>query len=217
MEDFDAMGREKKQFGAAKQKTDAQDPGALFPVELGKDGETSNLGAPGLPDMIPENPAEGETYSDSQRLTAPEWLQEKFPGQDMALILPYYIKRHDPEYYTCIENSGWSRGVEAALNDEHVTDYVQRAIDNGLEEYIWHSAMDEGVCARCAENDGKRFRYKVTPPGGHPGMAAGCRCWAEPMAKSVRPQKSKTKSGGCLMLALQLLCVAALVVCVLVL
>lgn len=147
-----------------------------------------------------------------------EWLREKFPDEDVTRLVPYYAKGYGPEYYACIETGGWRRGTDAALNEEGMLESVKRAQESGLVEYIWHSAMDDRVCPRCAANNGKVFRYDIMPPGGHPGLAAGCRCWAEPKTstrKAPSPRKGAGKGGtGCLvptLLTLMACCALALV------
>lgn len=46
-------------------------------------------------------------------------------------------------------------------------------------KYIWHTAQDEKVRQDHAIRNGKVFDYSQPPPGGNPGEAYNCRCWAE--------------------------------------
>ena len=47
--------------------------------------------------------------------------------------------------------------------------------------YIWRTHQDKKVRPDHAQREGIIFRYDSPPPGGNPGEAYGCRCWAEPL------------------------------------
>lgn len=162
---------------------------------------------PDLPDLPDTSALSGEDGAAQRSTAILGWLREKFPTEDVTRLAAYYGKGYSADFYSCIENGGWGRGVDAALNEEAVQESVQRALGNGLVEYVWRSAMDERVCPRCAANNGKTFRYDTTPPGGYPGLAAGCRCWAEPVAsRRKKRQTGKGKGGfGCLLPVLLML------------
>lgn len=59
--------------------------------------------------------------------------------------------------------------------------------------YIWRCQMDDKVRLSHLENHGKIFSWDERPPGGHPGEAYGCRCFAQPLyspdAPVMRPQE----------------------------
>jgi uncharacterized protein with gpF-like domain len=63
----------------------------------------------------------------------------------------------------------------------------QRAEAAGATEYIWSTSGDERVCAICAANDGKRFRYARAPDPGHPGEHRACPAgWCRCVARAIR-------------------------------
>ncbi len=74
---------------------------------------------------------------------------------------------------------------------ERVQTRLQRNLDAcrqawvGVEEYIWRSRDDDKVRAEHAEYDDRVFRWDSPPPGGHPGTAYGCRCYAEPIKPRI--------------------------------
>lgn len=52
-----------------------------------------------------------------------------------------------------------------------------RALEAGLEEYVWKTVGDDVVRPTHRANDGKRFRNDKPPPvTGHPGHDINCRC-----------------------------------------
>lgn len=119
---------------------------------------------------------------------------EEFKGNSKG----YYAKNYPPEYYTCIEHSRDNLRGPGKLDEKHVMEYVGKALEVGIEEYTWHTRKDGHVCPRCASYEGKTFRYDTVPPGGHPGLAAGCRCFAEPMIdiKNLGKKKRAVKSNS---------------------
>lgn len=61
----------------------------------------------------------------------------------------------------------------------------------GITEYIWRGALP-----RCnhLERNGKKFKWKNPPPGGHPGQAHLCACYAEAVIdtnKIIRTAKKR--------------------------
>ena len=55
-----------------------------------------------------------------------------------------------------------------------------------LGEYIWRTARDNKVRSRHAAREGKTFKWREPPQGGHPGEEYGCRCWAEPIVNEEK-------------------------------
>jgi len=127
----------------------------------------------------------------------------------------YYAKQYPPEYYTCIEHSRENLRGPGKLDERYVKESMARQQEVGIEEYIWRTCRDGRVCSRCAAYEGKKFRYDSMPPGGHPGLAAGCRCYASPVMDVKNPastQRKKVKSGGCVLSAFSILAVLCAVV-----
>ena len=168
------------------------------------------LDLPDLPD--PPGTAHGKESTTRKSATLLGWLREKFPEEDATRLADYYSKGYGPELHSCLEKNGWRKGVDAALNEDVVQDYIHRALASGHAEYVWRSRADELVCSRCASNSGKAFRYDTAPPGGHPGLAAGCRCWAEPVTlqRKIQQLGKKQGSSGCLLPTLTFLLVSYL-------
>ncbi|MBI1274754.1 hypothetical protein GC177_02135 [bacterium] len=89
---------------------------------------------------------------------------------------------HTPVFLKAVKHYGehgrnkkLPKDVEAALEGDHPTTH-----------YIWHTAGDTHVRPEHAANDGKIFAWSKPPKTGHPGEAAGCRCWAEDYYRSVK-------------------------------
>lgn len=73
---------------------------------------------------------------------------------------------------------------------------MTRHQDLGMKRYRWRTSRDERVRgnpggkypkARPSHHrrEGKIYRYKKPPEGGHPGEAIRCRCWAEPVFEDI--------------------------------
>jgi hypothetical protein len=108
--------------------------------------------------------------------------KEEIAADKQKLLVGYYAMHYAPEYYTCINNFRPNiPRPKASLDEKHVREYVRKATSIGIEEYIWRTCKDKRVCSRCASYEGKKFSYDTMPPGGHPCLAAGCRCYAEPV------------------------------------
>ena len=92
-------------------------------------------------------------------------------------------KRYPDEYLTCFNKhlDVYKERIDKLWSytlDIRATPDKQNAKNLGIKKYIWRTAGDSRVCARCAERDGKIFRWDETLPGGHPGEAPCCRCVA---------------------------------------
>ena len=46
----------------------------------------------------------------------------------------------------------------------------------GVTEYVWHTTIK--TCNH-SERNGKKFKWKTPPPGGHPGQSHLCGCFAQ--------------------------------------
>lgn len=55
-----------------------------------------------------------------------------------------------------------------------------RQEDLGLTKYIWRTMSDGRTRPAHQRREGKSFSWTSSPPGGAPGQAVGCRCYAEP-------------------------------------
>lgn len=51
-------------------------------------------------------------------------------------------------------------------------------------DYVWRTRRDDRVRQAHAARDGLVFRWGDSPPGGHPGEDANCRCWAVPVTSA---------------------------------
>lgn len=51
----------------------------------------------------------------------------------------------------------------------------------GVTSYIWRAVGDERTRPEHRARDGEVFEWVAPPPGGHPGEAPLCRCYAEPI------------------------------------
>lgn len=70
-----------------------------------------------------------------------------------------------------------SRGIVARVNAELTQ---RRLVSMGLNEYIWHTQLDERVRPTHRANEGEKFRWDKPPAvTGHPGHDYLCRCWPE--------------------------------------
>lgn len=101
--------------------------------------------------------------------------------EDFERKMEAYRRDHTPEECSCAEketdptifDASWTKGVTAEMSR------AQKQI--GCTMYVWRTSRDGGVCPRCEANADRVFRYDSPPPGGHPGLVAGCRCIAEPI------------------------------------
>ena len=66
-----------------------------------------------------------------------------------------------------------SLGIE---DDGLTTEQRQRRL--GVTHYRWRYIKTRGNCGH-ADREGQVFAWDDPPPGGHPGQAVGCMCWAE--------------------------------------
>lgn len=55
-----------------------------------------------------------------------------------------------------------------------------RQEDLGVTAYVWRTMNDNRTRPEHQRREGQRFTWKSPPPGGHPGRAVLCRCYAEP-------------------------------------
>lgn len=70
-----------------------------------------------------------------------------------------------------------SRGIVARVNAELTQ---RRLVGMGLNEYIWHTCLDERVRPTHRANEGEKFQWSKPPAvTGHPGHDYLCRCWPE--------------------------------------
>jgi SPP1 gp7 family putative phage head morphogenesis protein len=70
-------------------------------------------------------------------------------------------------------------------------------MNQGVEEYVWRTMMDNRVRPEHRAREGKTFRWDNPPPDGHPGWAVRCRCSAAPVYNTAKlglnPRKGKYK------------------------
>ncbi len=55
----------------------------------------------------------------------------------------------------------------------------------GVRQYVWRSRDDGKVRYSHAAHDDQVFSWDQPPPGGHPGEAFNCRCYAEPVLTNL--------------------------------
>lgn len=55
----------------------------------------------------------------------------------------------------------------------------QRAF--GVSSYVWSSVLDNRTRPQHRTQHGRTYRWDTPPPGGAPGVAPRCRCWALPI------------------------------------
>jgi len=61
---------------------------------------------------------------------------------------------------------------------------MYRQIDLGIDEYIWHTSLDERVRPTHKAHEGKTYKWSAAPANtGHPGHDVMCRCYASPKFK----------------------------------
>ena len=60
----------------------------------------------------------------------------------------------------------------------------------GITEYIWRTVTK--ICNHSGR-EGKKFKWKIPPPGGHPGQAHLCSCFAEPVIHTGRVIRTAKK------------------------
>jgi SPP1 gp7 family putative phage head morphogenesis protein len=56
----------------------------------------------------------------------------------------------------------------------------------GINEFIWRTSQDERVRPEHAEREGNVYSYSDPPDGELPGQPINCRCYAEPVFKSLQ-------------------------------
>lgn len=100
-----------------------------------------------------------------------------FSKQELAAFEKELAKQREPEYYACLKNGGDLEFFKSSCETFRRDSKIAKSI--GAKTYVWRTAKDGGVCPRCKGNNAKVFSYAKEPPGGHPGMAPGCRCYAE--------------------------------------
>jgi len=73
---------------------------------------------------------------------------------------------------------------------------------SGAKKYIWRTKKDAKVRSSHFDREGKVYSWDKPPPGGHPGEAFGCRCWAEPVFEEEmtieQKREARTMGGGTL-------------------
>lgn len=110
--------------------------------------------------------------------------------------LEAYRQSHTPEECSCAEKETDPAIFGASWTKSAAAEMTRAQKQAGCSEYVWRTAGDGDVCPRCLANADRVFRYDSPPPGGHPGMVAGCRCYAEPIIPGVsrKPAKAPAKS-----------------------
>lgn len=86
----------------------------------------------------------------------------------------------EPEFYACLDE--W-RGdaVSARKSMVKAAQESSLRIELGIERYVWKLAIPDLACVQCKERGGKVFSFASPPPGGNPGEAPGCMCFAFPI------------------------------------
>ncbi len=114
-----------------------------------------------------------------------ERLERLLPGQQRKAMMPQRkaFTRQEPllvqvERRILHEALGVQRRMQRNLD-------ARRQREAGVLAYIWRSSDDEQVRDVHAFYDDRVFSWDDPPPGGHPGVAYGCRCVAEPLPPSV--------------------------------
>lgn len=75
-----------------------------------------------------------------------------------------------------------ARDQVAKLNGQ-LTELRQNEV--GVRRYRWRTSLDERVREKHARREGKIYRWRDPPDGGHPGFEYNCRCIAEPVLEDL--------------------------------